>query len=229
MIALCVDDEELLLASLRRAVQSSPDITDLASFDNEDDALEWAETHDLDIAFLDVMLNRMDGIALAEALRRTHPGLPVIFCTGHAEFALDAFRIHADGFLMKPIEPADVQKEIDHVKGDAENAALLTVRCGAFFDVLDRSGLPLRFKRSKTLDVFSILVKRNGAVASPTELCELLWGTGDDNMMDKNRDYLHKLIRDLREALKAVGAEEVLIRTLRGYSLNMALIQLVQR
>ena len=122
MIALCVDDEALLLEDLKRAVEKSPDISQVYAFDDAIDADEWAQTHKADIAFLDVRMPVVDGLELARRLHRNRPALPIVFCTGYKEYALDAFAIHASGYLLKPVRPDRVQEEIEHVKSSQDQA-----------------------------------------------------------------------------------------------------------
>ena len=92
MIALCVDDEVLGLETLQRAVMAAEGITDTAAFEDEREALDWAKSHRLDVAFLDIRMHGMDGLALARALREMHPDLPVIFCTGYDQYAIPYLR-----------------------------------------------------------------------------------------------------------------------------------------
>ena len=110
MIALCVDDEKVLLNTLTRAVEASPDITEVVSFRQEKEALEWAQANTPDIAFLDIELHRMTGIDLAEQLLALHPDMGVVFCTGYDNYAIDVInrRIHAYGYLTKPIRPGSL-------------------------------------------------------------------------------------------------------------------------
>ena len=103
MIALCVDDEPIMLALLQKAVEASPDIDEMVAFGKADDALAWAETHHFDVAFLDVELHGLSGTEIARRLREKSPYLPIIFCTGYSEYALDAMRLHADGYLLLPV------------------------------------------------------------------------------------------------------------------------------
>ena len=226
MKALCVDDELLLLETLKRAVESSADITEVAAFDDEFDAIEWAEVNDVDIAFLDIHLHELSGLDLAIRLREKHPDLAIIFCTGYTEYALDAFKLHASGYLTKPIKKADVQREINHVNGLLEKKPLIKVRKteDGDFEAFGLDGKPLPFKRSPAKDVLGILVVRNGVSISSREIAALLWPR-DKEWTEENKDYLKKIFRDLNHALESVGAADVLLHTVDGYLLDMSRIR----
>ncbi len=65
------------------------------------EALRLLDRVPVDAAFLDVRLPEVDGLALGDRLRRK--GLPVVFVTGFAEFALCAFDLGAVDYLLKPV------------------------------------------------------------------------------------------------------------------------------
>ena len=129
MIAICVDDEPILLDWLDKNVSASPDIERSEKFTDELDALDFVAQHPFDIAFLDIELHDMDGVAVAQRLREINPNCGIIFCTGHASYAVKAIsQVLVDGYLLKPIRTNAVQHEIDRLKARrSTRAALLTV------------------------------------------------------------------------------------------------------
>ena len=125
MIAITVDDERPMLTALTKSVLASPDITSVEEFSTCSAALEWSRNHPVDIAFLDISMRGMGGLALAESITEIRPNCKIIFCTGFSQYAVDAFRLHVSGYLLKPVTAEDVQREIDHIKGDREMLWLL--------------------------------------------------------------------------------------------------------
>ena len=218
MKAICVDDEVLLLKALIRVVKESPDIESAEGFKNAEETIAFANENKFDIAFLDIELDGMNGIDIAENLRKINPDCGIIYCTGYKKYALEAIEKHiVDGYLIKPIDADDVQKEIDLYKEKHGINYLLTVRGNSFFD---QNGNLLMFKRSKTNELLSELIKAQGAVVTVTELCYLLW---DDNevFFNKNKSYLRQITLDLKNTLKAANAEDILIKAQDGYAVNM--------
>ena len=223
MRALTVDDEPIMLNALTAAVKESPDISSAAQFKSCTAALEWAETNPVDIAFLDISMRGMGGLTLAEKLLEIHPNCKIVFCTGFSEYAVEAFKIHVSGYLLKPITAEAVQTEIDHIKKEKakeKNAdKLLTVKCFGNFEVYAQ-GKILNFKRLKSKELFAILVDRKGVGMTTNQICSKMWETDDK----KNKTYLRQLFVDLRNALSCVGAEEVLQQNGYNYFLNTELI-----
>ena len=216
MIAIAVDDEPLMLGALTKAIKASDDITFVADFTSCEDALEYIKSNYADIAFLDINMRGMGGLSLAEKIVSICPECKIVFCTGYEEYAISAFKLHASGYLMKPVSAQDVQGEIDNIKGIRKKQKPLTVKCFGTFEVYAR-GEKLTFKRSKTKELFAFLVDRNGAGVTVAEIGVALWENDEDQ---KNQNYIHQLFRDLRQSLEAMGVEEIFERNNYFYSIN---------
>ncbi|MBQ5910472.1 MAG: response regulator [Clostridia bacterium] len=216
MIAIAVDDEPLMLGALTKAINESPDITSVANFTSCEEALDYIKSNPADIAFLDINMRGMGGLSLAEKIKGVCPDCKIVFCTGYEEYAILAFKLHASGYLMKPISAKDVQAEIDNIKGVRQREKPLAVRCFGNFEVFAK-GEKLTFKRSKTKELFAFLVDRNGAGVTVAEIGVALWENDEEQ---KNHNYIHQLFRDLRQSLEAVGMEKIFERNNYFYSIN---------
>ena len=221
MIAITVDDERPMLGALTEIVKSSPDIEAVYDFSACSAALEWISQNDLDVAFLDINMRGMGGLALAEKIIERHPDCKIVFCTGYEEYALNAIQLRCSGYLMKPITHEAVQKEIDHIKSQKPEVALLDVKCFGNFEVL-KNGEALTFKRSKAKELFAVLVDRNGAGMTGKQICAVMWPENTDDV--KNMDYLRHLVGDLKKALSNVGAEKVFCQEGYNYRIDPAKI-----
>lgn len=216
MIAIAVDDEPLMLGALVKAIKASPDITAVTNFTSCEDALDFMKSNPADIAFLDINMRGMGGLSLAEKIIGFCPDCKIVFCTGYEEYAVPAFKLHASGYLMKPVSIKDVQVEIDNIKGIRQKQKLLEVKCFGNFEVYAK-GEKLTFKRSKTKQLLAFLVDRKGAGVTVAEIEAALWEKDEEQ---KNQNYIHQLFRDLRQSLEAVGVEEIFERNNYYYSIN---------
>ena len=222
MIAIAVDDEALMLGALVAAIEASPDITEVSKFSDCEDALEFVKKHPADIAFLDINMRGMGGLALAEKIIAFRPNCKIVFCTGYEEYAIPAFKLHASGYLMKPISIEDVQGEIDNIKGVRQKEKLLRVCCFGNFEVYVKEE-KLVFKRLKTKELFAFLIDRNGAGMTAKQICAVLFP--DDTDDTKNSAYLRQLFMDLKNTLKSVGAEAVLCHETPCYRVDTNLLK----
>ena len=222
MRAIAVDDELYMLENLAEAVSASPDIESVRSFSACSAALAYVEENPVDIAFLDINMRGIGGLMLAEKIIEVRPRCKIVFCTGYEEYAVSAFRLHASGYLMKPITPEAVQKEIDHIKNVKAAEKHLTVKCFGNFEVYVKNE-KLAFKRLKTKELFAFLIDRNGAGMTAKQICAVLFPDDFDDA--KNASYLRQLVLDLKNTLKAVGAEDVLRHETPCYRVDTSLIQ----
>ena len=222
MIAIAVDDEILMLGALVAAIKASPDISEVAKFSGCDDALEFVKENPVDVAFLDINMRGMGGLALAKKIISLCPDCKIVFCTGYEEYAISAFKIHASGYLMKPVSAEDVQLEIDNIKGLRKNRHLLEVKCFGNFEVL-YNGKCLPFKRKKTKELLAVLVDRTGAGITAKQICAILFPDDTDDV--KNAAYLRQLVLDLKNTLKTIQAEDVLQHDTPYYRIDTNLVK----
>ena len=222
MIAIAVDDEALMLGALVAAIEASPDVSEVAKFSDCEEALKFVRNNPIDVAFLDINMRGMGGLALAERIIAARPDCKIVFCTGYEEYAIPAFKLHASGYLMKPIAPEDVQGEIDNIKGVRQKERCLTVKCFGNFEVYVKDE-KLVFKRLKSKELFAYLVDRKGAGMTAKQICAVLFP--DDTDDTKNAAYLRQLVLDLKNTLKTVGAENVLCHETPCYRIDTSLIK----
>lgn len=216
MIVIAVDDEVLMLGALVTAIKASPDITEVTGFSVCEEALDFVKDNNVDVAFLDINMRGMGGLSLAEKIVAVRPGCRIVFCTGYEEYAIPAFKLHASGYLMKPVSAKDIQEEIDNIKGIRKREKSLKVKCFGNFEVY-ANGEKLVFKRSKTKELFAFLIDRNGAGVTIAEISVILW---ENDEAQKNQNYIHQLFRDLRLTLDSVGMGDVFQRNNYLYSID---------
>ena len=222
MIAICVDDEGLLLGALERAVSASSDVERTFGFMSEFDALAFAKENEFDIAFLDVELHGMNGIELAQKLREINPKCIIVFCTGYLNYAVDAIEKQVvDGYLIKPITAEKVQAELDKFKSCGRvKTYLLTVDMSGKLTVKTESGETVKFRRVKTGKLFEFLIKKNGEPTSLEEACVAVWGEKEGQDPSK-KDYLYQLFLDLRQALEKAGVGNIVVKVGNKYQLDI--------
>lgn len=105
---LLVDDETIVRETLCAYLQACGHR--VAEAEDGREALARLTEKPVDIILADVRMPVMDGLALLEQVRETHPDLPVVMMTGHgdAEMETKAQELGASGFLVKPIRLRDL-------------------------------------------------------------------------------------------------------------------------
>ena len=94
-----VDDEEPARMALRHALGVLGGVDVLAECENGFEAVRVVTELQPDLLFLDVQMPKLDGFEVLELLGG---GMPVVFVTAYDEFALRAFDVHANDYLLKP-------------------------------------------------------------------------------------------------------------------------------
>jgi two-component system LytT family response regulator/two-component system response regulator LytT len=103
--ALLVDDEQLARDELSFLLKEFPEIEVLATAKNGLEAIKLIENLEPDVVFLDVQMPGLDGLGVIQKLREKNVPLPhFILATAYDQYALEAFRLEALDYLLKPIE-----------------------------------------------------------------------------------------------------------------------------
>lgn len=109
---IVVDNSTDLKERLTRILNSMDGITVCGSFDDAVAAMQYIEEHPLDLVFSDVVMPEISGITLASAIydRPVHP--EVVLLSGIPGFSLEAWKIKAFGFIIKPYTTAQIHKMV---------------------------------------------------------------------------------------------------------------------
>ncbi|MCI8669538.1 MAG: response regulator transcription factor [Lachnospiraceae bacterium] len=105
-IALCEDEEfyrKELEQMLNRYSKDNQDCFELYSFHSGEELLDRYSEVYFNILFLDVEMEELSGIGVAEKIREQDENVVIIFVTAYEDFALEAFRVSAFQYLVKPV------------------------------------------------------------------------------------------------------------------------------
>ncbi len=216
---LALDDEQASLDVLRRALSDAVPEAEIRSFRYVSAALDELLQNGFqpDAAFLDIEMPGMSGLELAKRIREISPKTNIVFATAYSEYATDAFRLHASGFLMKPATVEKVRTELDNLRYpiQPEQEKVLRVQCFGNFEVF-AGGKPMSFTYKKTKELLAYLVDRRGSACNTAELCAALWEDKPDT--PEMHKYLRKLLADLSHTLAQAGAEEAIAKSRNSFA-----------
>lgn len=170
--AICLDDEKIILDGLVKIIGNNSDIASIHGFSRDDQLFEWLKSNKADIAFLDVNMYGKTGMEIAEHLKQLNPRIYIVFISGHAEYAVDAFKLKANGYILKPADDEDIKREIDYIKEiEKRRKPKKRVYAHTFgnFDVFIDDE-PIKFSYHLTKEVFAYLIDRRGCDVSMAEL-----------------------------------------------------------
>ena len=215
---LLVDDEPLIVKGLKFALESDGYETDSA--EDGELALNKIKTGDFDLILLDVMLPKMSGIEVCQAVREVSD-VPIIMLTAKGEDMdkILGLEYGADDYMTKPFNILEVKARIKNILRRAgagrEPAKLvisvrdITINIGTRNVDIAGSHVNLTVKE---FDLLNLLMSNVGKVYSRDELLETIWGA--DYIGDFRTVDVH--IRRLREKIEADPANPQYIMTKWG-------------
>jgi two-component SAPR family response regulator len=215
MLVFAIDDEPGALEILHKAVEDAAPDASIRDFRRGADALSAVTEENArpDVVLTDIRMPDMDGLQLATAIRSAAPDARIVFVTAYSQYALEAWKRHANGYLLKPVTAEDVREALDHLPPPpVPSTDQLSVRCFGHFEVF-RQGKPVIFMRKQSKELLAFLIDREGAACTAEEIAAALWEGETDTAATKAR--VRVLLSDLRSTLHAIGMDGVLIRERR--------------
>ena len=120
---IAVDDEPLALGLVASFVQKTPFLELVGKFGSAVEALKYLHEHPgtVDLAFLDIQMQELNGLELARVLGPAGPR--VVFTTAFPQYALDGYRVNALDYLVKPFNYEEFLRAAGKARAYAELVA----------------------------------------------------------------------------------------------------------
>ncbi len=105
-----VDDEKYARMELVRLIKLCRPQAEVFEAGSGVQAMQLLEKKTFDFLFIDIRLGDMEGTTVASLARRLMPQAKIIFATAFAEYAVTAFELHVDDYILKPYDPGRVRE-----------------------------------------------------------------------------------------------------------------------
>ncbi|PJN53095.1 response regulator transcription factor [Paenibacillus sp. FSL H7-0940] len=214
MNTILVVDDDSHIRKLIRIYLEKNQFSVLEAPDGQE-ALDILSHTKVDLAIVDVMMPRIDGIELTEDIR-SYLDIPILMVTakGESKDKVRGFNAGSDDYLVKPFDPVElilrVKSLLKRYNKSSSNMILIsgvTIDLGNLMVIADGQTIELKKKECELL--FS-LASSPGKIFTRTQLIDDIWGIdyeGDERTVDVH-------IKRLRERLEHVP--ELVISTIRG-------------
>lgn len=113
---IMVDDRTLILNGGLPILEKVLPDANITGFTNAHEAIEYAKSNRIALAFLDIELREMSGLELCKKLLEINPRTNVVYLTAYSEYSLDAWSTGACGFMLKPITAEDVTEQLKKLR-----------------------------------------------------------------------------------------------------------------
>ena len=117
---LIVDDEPLARTHIRTLLSADPEIAVVGECGNGRDAVAAIREHAPDLLILDIQMPELDGFGVVQAIGVENMPV-VVFVTAYDEYALDAFRVYALDYLLKPVNRARFYETVGRAKAQIQS------------------------------------------------------------------------------------------------------------
>lgn len=121
MKAILIDDEPNSTEALEQMLRlTCPDVEVVGIANSAQNGLEIIRKHAPDVIFLDIQMPHMTGFELLEKLGKVN--FAIIFTTAHDQYALQAFKVSAADYLLKPIDMDELENAVEKVRNRMKTA-----------------------------------------------------------------------------------------------------------
>ena len=113
---ILVDDRKLVLSGGLPILEQALPNANVMGFTDGDEAVEYAKSNRVVLAFLDIELRGMSGLDLCKRLLEINSHTNIIFLTAYSEYSLDAWNTGASGFMLKPITIEGIKNQLKNLR-----------------------------------------------------------------------------------------------------------------
>lgn len=216
MNIIAVDDEPDALWCIEEAIRTAVPGCELKTFFHPKDALEYANSHHINVAFLDIEMRGMSGLDLALRLKKQNPKTNIIFVTGYSDYTGNAIKLRASGYIMKPACEEQVREELENLRYPPA-AERLYAHCFGTFEVF-ADGRPLGFPRTKCRELLAYLIDRKGAAVTTGDIIGTLWE--DEPISPSIFSQVRTIFAELCKTLKTAGADDWIVKGRNSFAVD---------
>ena len=222
---LIVDNNKQDSLKLSEIIQASLPNIEIIYADEINIALDLMSEQEIKAVFFDTSICLLGGGTMGDVLktakdfRKVIPHTHLIFVSDNDKYMHEALSVHAAGYLLKPFKESEVKDAIDFIFPNEINSKRLFVQTFGGFDVF-LDGHPVVFNRQRSKELLAILVDRRGSSITIRTACAILF---EDKPYDMSLgSYFRVLFYDLRNTLREIGFEKILVKNKADLSIDPA-------
>ncbi|OCS92671.1 response regulator [Caryophanon latum] len=213
-----VEDEENLLHMLVYFLNAHPAYEVVGAFSNPEEALKEFPTLAPDILFLDIAMPKMNGIELATHIQSDNCQL--VFTTAYTHYALDALKLEASDYLLKPIMPENIEaitpkllkkhkmQQMYNEVNDIRNKKEPFIHCFGTFTVFASQEQAIKWPTRKVEELFAYLLTHHQCIVNKWRLSEDLWPNKGMNNIYNSVYLLNKTLKEFHLPIRVVNKNE---------------------
>ena len=218
---IMVEDEQPILELHKRLLEKDSLFEVIASFTSSIEAAKEIAAITCDAILLDIEMPKMNGLELASNLVEEGIDVPIIFSTAYTKYAVDAFRVQALDYILKPMTPNTVlrlDERLTKYYGRHQQQVLAKLEVRLSGDVGTRmNGKAIKWRTRVTEELFYYLLINEGKVVSKYRILDDIWPNLDEKKAIAN---LYNTIYRLRQLFNELSVPIQIERVNDGYELR---------
>ncbi len=209
--AITVDDESSNHVLLKRSIEKERVVEVVAQFTDPLSLLEQVTAIKPEVVFVDIEMPVMNGLEMAEKVLSLCPETQIVFVTAYSQYAIEAFRVNALDYLLKPIDDQEMKRVISKLinsieqktQPHSEGVSVAVPQCrihtlGGFEVYGSQSRQPVQWLTAKVEELLGYLLMHANRFVGKEKLCEVLWPDSD---YEKGLMNLYTTVYRLRKTL----------------------------
>lgn len=113
---IMVDDNNIILNGSLPILEEVMPNASVTGFIDPSDAVEYAKTNRIALAFLDIEMGIVSGLDVCRELLEINPRTNVVYLTAYSGYSLDAWSTGASGFMLKPLTPESIREQLKNLR-----------------------------------------------------------------------------------------------------------------
>lgn len=123
-----IDDEKYSRVELIHQIRQNLPHAEIVEAANGVQAMSLLEQQNFDVLFIDIHLGDMEGTTVASLARKLMPEATIIFATAYSEYAVKAFELRVDDYILKPFDPDRIHQILERCAASAAEEGHLSGR-----------------------------------------------------------------------------------------------------
>ena len=115
-IVIMVDDNKVILNGGMPIIEEVIPNASVTGFTKPSEAVEYAKTNRVALAFLDIEMGNISGLDVCRELLEINPRTNVLYLTAYKEYSFDAWDTGAIGFMLKPLTADGIKKQLKKLR-----------------------------------------------------------------------------------------------------------------
>ncbi len=223
MLRTVIVDDEILVLDYLKDILIEQKVEVIGEFTNGRKALEHLPKLKPDIIFLDIEMPGINGIELATEITGRLDTANIVFVTAYDKYAVEAFKLNALHYILKPPSREDIAQALARVKIADELVAPLYkkiyVRLFSKVAIQDGAGNSLlKWPTQKTEEMFALLMLYGKQGIDKWSLIEKLWPLSEKIKVENT---MYTTIYRMKKALQDAGIKNILYNKLGQYFFYM--------